>query len=369
MRDNELLYLLVVKELPGIGDIRARELLRKYGSAHEIFKALKSNDLKLPSTTQSSISSEALQTLLDKANREIENMYKQQIEFVHIGEETYPNRLKHCEDAPVVLFYKGDITWNAPRSISIVGTRTATPYGLEFCRTLIDDLQALDVQIVSGLAFGIDIQAHLSAIDQGLETVACLAHGLHTISPASHAKYAEEIIQHGGFISEFTTDSFIDKNNFVKRDRIIAGLSQATVVVESPKRGGSLLTAEMANSYNREVFALPGRIDQLKSTGCNTLIKTNQARLIQSAADLVYILGWDIEKKTKPKETQIPLFIDLNPEEEKICNLLKEKGKESLDLLAITTKMSPQKVAGLLLGLELKGVVRTLPGKQFEWIA
>lgn len=368
MREEELPYLLVLKKLPHIGDIRARELLMKYGSAKEVYNALMDNSLNILSTIKNRFPTTALQTWLDEAYLEIENMHKLDIKYVHIGEAAYPTRLKHCTDAPIVLFYKGTFSWNAPRSISIVGTRSATPYGLGFCRELISDLQVLDVQIVSGLAFGIDIQAHLAAIDYGMETVACLANGLHTTSPVSHAKYAKEIQNCGGFISEFPTDSIMDKKNFVRRNRIIAGLSQATVVIESAKRGGSLLTAEMANSYSREVFALPGRIDSSKSVGCNTLIKTNQARLIQSAADLIYILNWDIEKNNKPKTTQIPLFIDLNTEEEVLCNLLREKGKESLDLLAIESALSPQKVASLLMGLELKGVIRTHPGKQFELI-
>lgn len=368
MRGEDLPYLLVLKKLPNIGDIRARELLHKFGSAREVYTALKNNNLSPFNTIKNTFPSTVLQTWLNEAYLEIENMHKLGIEYVHIGEAAYPFRLKHCIDAPIVLFYKGNISWNAPRSISIVGTRSATPYGLSFCRKLISDLQVLDVQIVSGLAFGIDIQAHLAAIDYGLETVACLANGLHTTSPVSHAKYAKEIQSHGGFVSEFPTDTIMDKKNFVRRNRIIAGLSQATVVIESAHRGGSLLTAEMANSYNREVFALPGRIDSSKSTGCNTLIKTNQARLIQSAADLIYILNWDIKEANKPKVTQIPLFFDLNSEEEILCNLLKEKGKESLDLLAIESNMSPQKTASLLLGLELKGVIRPLPGKQFELI-
>lgn len=368
MREEDLPYLIVLKKLPNIGDIRARELLHKYGSAKEVYNALISNSLSPFSTNKNRFSQTALQAWLNEAYLEIDTMCKLDIKYVHIGEEAYPTRLKHCIDAPIVLFYKGSISWNAPRSISIVGTRSATPYGLAFCRKLISDLQVLNVQIVSGLAFGIDIQAHLSAIDYGLETVACLANGLHTTSPVSHAKYAKEIQKYGGFISEFPTDTIMDKKNFVRRNRIIAGLSQATVVIESASRGGSLLTAEMANSYNREVFALPGRIDSSKSTGCNTLIKTNQARLIQSAADLIYILNWDIEKASKPKATQIPLFIDLNTEEEILCDLLRVKGKESLDLLAIDSAMSPQKVASLLMGLELKGIIRTLPGKQFELI-
>lgn len=368
MHDKELPYLLVLMDLPGIGSIRARELLRKYNSAYEVLHALKNEEIKLLTTHLPIISSKALQELLDLAYKEIEYMEENQVNYVFIDDPEYPYRLRHCVDAPIVLFYKGNINWNASRSISIVGTRAATNYGLDFCKELVADLKHLNVQIVSGLAYGIDIQAHKSAIEHGLETVACLGHGLHKIYPSSHSKYTQDILYNGGLTTEFTTHSVVDKKNFVRRNRIIAGLSQATIVVESAYRGGSYLTAEMANSYNREVFALPGRVDQPKSKGCNTLIKTEQARLIQSAADLVYILNWDITTETQSKTQQTALFIELSHEEEKICNILKEKNKISLDLLAIEADKSPQEMASILLSLELNGLVRTLPGKQFEWI-
>jgi len=223
MRDGDLPYLLVLKKIPYIGDIRARELLHKIGTPQEVFKAIQKKEVKLSTSTKKALTPAILQKWLDDAYSEIDSMQKNDIDYLYIGDPAYPNRLKHCEDAPIVLFYKGNITWNAPRSISIVGTRTATPYGLDFCRELISDLQVLDVQIVSGLAFGIDMQAHLAALDQGLETVACLAHGLHTTSPASHAKYAKEIQENGGFVSEFPTDAIMVKKNFVSRKRIVAG--------------------------------------------------------------------------------------------------------------------------------------------------
>lgn len=368
MREEDLVYLLVLKKLPNIGDIRARELLYKYGTAKEVYHTLKTNSYSLSNSNLAKLSKKNLQAWLDQAYLERDRMQKLNIEYVHINEEAYPNRLKYCVDAPILLFYKGEISWNAPRSISIVGTRNATAYGVDFCKELVSDLSVLDVQIVSGLAFGIDIQAHIAAMQNGLETLACLAHGLHTTYPSSHSKHAKEIQKNGGILTEFPTYERIEKKNFVRRNRIIAGLSQATVIIESAKQGGSLLTAEMANSYNREVFALPGKVGEIKSEGCNNLIKTNQARLIQSAADLIYILNWDIEEVFQPKDIQVPLFIDLNQEEEILYNILKEKGKEAMDLLAIKSGMSPQKTAALLLGLELKGVVRPLPGKEFELI-
>ena len=368
MREEELPYLLVLKKLPNIGDIRARELLHKFGSAKEVFYALNANKHSQFGSILSKLTSKSLQVWLEEAKFEIDNFLKLGIKFIHIGEAAYPKRLKQCIDAPILLFYRGNITWNSRKSISIVGTRSATSYGLSFCKELISELQLLDVQIISGLAYGIDIKAHLSAMENGLETVACLAHGLHTVYPSSHAKYAKEIQLNGGLVSEFPTYSTMEKSNFIKRNRIIAGLSHATVVIESAKRGGSLLTAELANSYNREVFALPGRVGDIKSEGCNNLIKTNQARLIQSVADLVYILNWDLEELIEHKPIQTSLFIELTDEEEALYNIIKEKGKESLDLLAIEAAMSPQRAVVVLLGLELKGIIRPLPGKQFELV-
>lgn len=368
MREEELAYLLVLKRLPNIGDIRARELIQKYNSAKEVYYALKTHRLSKLTNKLPQLSINQLQTWLSQAYFEIERMQKKNIEFVTIEEEDYPARLKHCVDAPILLFYKGNISWNAPRSISIVGTRNPSSYGLDFCKELIAELEILDVQIVSGLAYGIDIQAHIAAMQHGLETIACLAHGLHTTYPAAHTKYAKSMQEQGGILSEYPTYSRLEKKNFVRRNRIIAGISQATVVIESAKKGGSLLTADMANSYNREVFAVPGKIGSPKSEGCNSLIKTNQARLIQSAADLIYILNWDLEEFFASKPIQIPLLVDLNQEEEALYQILKETGKESMDLLAIKAGISPQKAASLLLSLELKGIVRPLPGKLFETI-
>ena len=249
--------------------------------------------------------------------------------------------------------------------ISIVGTRNATTYGISFCEKLLEDLAPLQPVIISGFAYGIDITAQKKAMELGLQTIGCLAHGFNQMYPKTHKKYVSKIEENGGFMTEFWSDDAFDRTNFLKRNRIIAGLSEATIVIESAEKGGSLVTADIANSYNREVFAVPGRINDLQSQGCNNLIKTQQAQLLSSAADLVYHLGWEMEeKKVKPRQTQ--LFVELNEEEKKIWSYLKEKDQELIDVIALDCNIPVFKLASILLNMELKGEVRPLPGKQFQ---
>jgi DNA processing protein len=263
------------------------------------------------------------------------------------------------------LFTRGNIDLQNKKIISVVGTRKITSYGIQFCEKLISDLAVLNPIIVSGFAYGADITAQKAAIDLNLQTIGCLAHGLDQIYPKVHSKYVPDVEKNGGFVTDFTSGGVFDRNNFLKRNRIIAGMSEATIVIESAEKGGSLVTADIANSYNREVFAVPGRSTDRLSLGCNNLIKKHQAKLITSAADLIYHLGWDLD--TQPaKQTQ--LFVDFTEDEQKLVDKLVELGKCELDELSLQTKMLTYQLAGLLLNLELKGVVRPLPGKQFEYI-
>ena len=250
--------------------------------------------------------------------------------------------------------------------ISIVGTRQITSYGTEFCKKLIADLAPLDPIIVSGFAYGVDIVAHQAALEHNLQTIGVLAHGLNQIYPKTHKKYVSKIEENGGFMTEFWSSSNPEKENFVKRNRIVAGISEATIVIESADKGGSLITATMANDYNRDVFAVPGRTTDKYSQGCNTLIKTQKANLLSSAADLIYMLNWDIEKETKPVQKQ--LFVSLDEDEQKIYNYLQKNGKELLDTIALKCDFPIYKISGLLLNMELKSVIRPLPGKLFEAI-
>ena len=264
------------------------------------------------------------------------------------------------------MFQKGNIKWDTSPVISIVGTRKLTSYGKKQCEELVNSLSVFNPIIVSGFAYGTDITAHKSALNLNLQTVGCMAQGLQNTYPSLHEKYRSAVEKNGGFVTDFWSTAVFDPSNFLKRNRLIAGLSEATIVIESGAKGGSLVTANIAFGYNREVFAIPGRIGDSQSVGCNTLIKTKSAHLLSTPADVPYILNWNLE--TKPKPIQKVLFIYLEPAEQIVYDFLKKEGKTLLDLIALNCEIPTSKAAYLLLNLELKGVVRPLPGKEFELI-
>jgi DNA processing protein len=305
-------------------------------------------------------------SVFEKANLEMEFIKANDINTVYFQDESYPDRLKHCIDGPLLLFTSGNIDLKNRKIISIVGTRQITSYGMEFCRKLIEDLAPLDPIIVSGFAYGVDIVAHQLAMEHNLQTIGVVAHGLNQIYPKTHKKYVAKVEENGGFMTEFWSSSNPDKENFVRRNRIVAGMSEATIVIESADRGGSLITANMANDYNRDVFAVPGRVTDKYSQGCNNLIKTQKANVLTSAADIIYILNWDIEKKVNVVQKQ--LFVSLEDDEQKVYDFLLKNGKELLDIIALRCDFPIYKISGMLLNMELKGVVRPLPGKLFEAI-
>ena len=369
MSQEELLHVLALQKIEGVGDIVAKKLLSHCGSASEVFKT-KASKLSLID----GIGSVLLQNLKDKtvferAEEELKFIQKNDINVSFFQDENYPERLKHCIDSPVLLFSAGNINLNNRKIISIVGTRQITSYGTEFCKKLIADLAPLNPIIVSGFAYGVDIVAHQAALDNNLQTIGVLAHGLNQIYPKTHKKYMAKMEENGGFLTEFWSNSNPDKENFVRRNRIVAGISEATIVIESADKGGSLITATMANDYNRDVFAVPGRISDKYSQGCNNLIKTQKANLLTSAADLVYILNWDIEEsKSKKLTIQKQLFVSLDNDEQKVYDFLQKNGKELLDSIALECDFPIYRISGLLLNMELKGVIRPLPGKLFEAI-
>jgi len=267
----------------------------------------------------------------------------------------------------LVLFQSGNINLKKQRIISIVGSRKITSSGVAFCEKLVEDLAIFNPVIISGFAYGTDITAQKSALKHKLQTIGCLAHGLDQIYPATHKKYVAEVEKHGGFFTDFWSSDVFDRNNFLKRNRIIAGVSEATIVIESAERGGSLVTADIANSYNRDVFAVPGRITDKLSVGCNNLIKQQRAQLLSTPLDVPYILNWSLENNEKPA-VQKQLFVELTDEEKVIYNYLKDNDKQVLDIIALHCKMPIYKIASVLLNMELKGVIRPLPGKLFEVI-
>lgn len=367
MNDNELLHLLALSKIEGVGDIVAKKLLHHCGSAEALFQTKTSILASIDG-----IGPVLIRKLKDKsafylAEAELKFIQENNIDCLFYQDQNYPERLKQCVDAPVLLFASGTINLNKRKVISIVGTREITSYGHEFCKKLIEDLAPLDPIIVSGFAYGVDIVAHKAALENNLQTIGVIAHGLNQVYPKIHKKYVAKMEENGGFLTEFWSTSNPEKENFVKRNRIVAGMSEATIVIESAKKGGSLITANLANDYNRDVFAVPGRITDKYSQGCNTLIKTQRANMLTSAADLIYLLNWQLETPTQnEKVIQKQLFITLDHDEQKIYDYLQSKGKQLMDVIALECDFPIFKVSTILLNMELKGVIRPLPGKSFE---
>ncbi|WP_372937799.1 DNA-processing protein DprA [Seonamhaeicola sp.] len=365
MTENDLLYILALQHVPKIGDITAKRLISFCGSAEAVLKEKKQNLIKIDGIGLSILEGIHSSNHLKAAENEIEFIKANNIRVTYFKDESYPERLKHCIDGPILLFQSGNINLKNHRIISIVGTRKITTNGIAFCEKLVEQLIPYNPVIVSGFAYGTDITAHKAAIKNNLQTVGCLAHGLNQIYPKSHKKYMVDVEQNGGFFSDFWSTDVFDRNNFLKRNRIIAGLSEATIVIESAEKGGSLVTADIANSYNRDVFAVPGRVTDTQSIGCNNLIKQQKALLLSNPLDVPYILNWQLEDKPKPT-VQKQLFVELDATEKLIYNYLKENNKQQLDIIALNCGLPIFKVSSTLLNMELKGVVRPLPGKMFE---
>lgn len=358
-------YKIALSLIPNIGDILAKRLVAYCGSVEGVFKEKKSALEKIPGIGAFYAGAVINQNVFKRAEEEIRFIEKNKIQPLFYLDKEYPLRLTHCEDGPVVLYFKGETDFNTQKVLSIVGTRESTDYGERMCNKLIDELLAHNVLIVSGLAYGIDICAHKAAVRNGLPTVGVVAHGLDKIYPAIHKNTAEKMMHNGGLLTDFISNTKPNPENFPRRNRIVAGIADATIVIESKKDGGSLITAEIANSYSRDVFAFPGRVGDATSEGCNNLIKQNKAALIQSAADIIYLLGWE-QPKNKKKNIQKQLFVELKPEEEVVVNFLKEKESVNIDELCFSTKMPISKVSALLLNLEFSGIVKSLPGKMYR---
>ena len=365
MTEVELISTLRLQQIPNIGDVTAKKLIAHCGSANAIFEDKVQNLLKIDGIGQFTLKNLHDAAYLEAALLELDFIKKNNLEVVTFNDVAYPSYLKHCIDSPIVLFKKGNIHLENRKIIGVVGTRNITSYGSAFCEKLIEDLAPLNPIIVSGFAYGVDICVQKAAIKHGLQTIGCLAHGLNQIYPKAHAKYVKDVEKNGGFYTEFWSTSNPERENFLKRNRIIAGMSEATIVIESAEKGGSLVTADIANSYHRDVFAVPGRAEDKYSTGCNNLIKQQKAHMLTSAADLIYLLGWELEDN-KTKTVQKQLFVDLDEDEQKIYTYLQKSGKQLLDSIALDCKMPIFKISATLLNMEMKGVIRPLPGKLFE---
>lgn len=362
---NEYIAALRLQKIPFIGDITAKKLIAHCGSPSAVFNDKKKALLKIEGVGTRVINGILDSRYLHEAEKEYRYIEANNISCSLFTDADFPVNLKHCVDGPIVLLSRGSIDLKGKRTIAVVGTRHMTAYGRAFCERFVEEIAPLDPVIISGFAYGVDICVQLEAVKNGLQTIGCLAHGLNQVYPREHSQYVNAIESNGGFVTEFWSTSRPERENFLRRNRIIAGLGQATVVVESAERGGSLVTADLAFNYNRDVFAVPGRVGDHFSSGCNNLIKQHKAHLINSAADLIYILNWDLEK-TKSTSVQKKLFTDLKGEEKKIYDYLYGGGKQALDTIALSCSIPVFKVSSTLLSMEMKGVIRPLPGKMFE---
>ena len=364
MTDDAFIHRIAITMIEGVGDVIARQLISYCGGVEAVFKEKKKHLLKIPDVGPKTANSITAFKGYDRAAKELDFVRKHGIRMLFFTDNDYPSRLKNCHDAPLLLFTKGAANLNAKRMIAVVGTRKATDYGKERTTELVNQLGKMDIIVVSGLAFGIDIIAHKTCLELGAPTVGVVAHGLDRIYPHQHTLWARKMITDGAIVTENISGTKPDRENFPRRNRIIAGLCDAVLVVEASTSGGALITADIANSYNRDVFAVPGRLNDPQSEGCNHLIKTNRAALIQSAKDICYVMGWDqvIQKK---QSVQTSLFIELNDEEKRLIGLLSNRNQLGIDEISLEMRIPNSKASSLLLTLELKGVVKSKPGKSY----
>ena len=362
---DEHIYALALNKIPGLGAVTAYQLFQAMGSATAIFQHRNELTELVPGVTEKLVKLLDCPDAFKRAEQELLFAEKNQIQCISFNDENYPSRLRECDDAPLTLFYRGNANLNALRVISIVGTRHATPYGEDLCHSFISDLASYcpDALIVSGLAYGIDIYAHRAALNYDFNTVGVLAHGLDRIYPAAHRKTAIDMMDKGGLLTEFFSGTNPDRQNFVKRNRIVAGMSDATIVVESAVKGGALITAELAESYHRDCFAFPGRISDTYSMGCNELIKKNRAALVLSAEDFVNAMGWDTCPNKKNQAIQRELFPDLSEEEQNIVRILqRHTDGVQINTLVVETNIPINRMSSLLFEMEMKGIIRALAG-------
>ncbi len=366
MSDQELIHRIALSMLKGIGPVNARNLVAYCGGVDPIFtdRKLKNTLEKVPGIGPKLITSITDKGVLPTAEKELAYVRKHKLRMHFYLDADYPRRLKQAEDAPVLLYVDGATDLDAEHMVSIVGTRTPTEEGKRLCADLVLGLKECHATIVSGLAYGIDIVAHRHALKNELPTIGCVAHGLDKLYPGEHAATAKEMVRHGALVSELPSGSSFAPGNFPARNRVIAGLSDCTIVVESGPKGGSLITADIASSYDREVFTFPGRPTDPRSEGCNKLIQQNKAALITNAKDVITLMEWLPKKKKAP--VQAALFAELLPDEQTLVDIIRTNGSAHIDELCLHSKWAQGKVAGLLLNMEFNGVVRSLPGKVYR---
>ena len=363
--NNHLLYEVALTLVPGIGDVNGKKLVAYCGGAEAVFCEKKKTLSRIPGIGEKTIESIMSQNVLSRAERELDFTEKHGIRVLYYLNSDYPKRLQHCYDSPMILYCKGHTDFNVDKVVGIVGTRNVTDYGKIMTDKIVSELLDDDVLVVSGLAYGVDTCAHNASVKNGLKTAAVLAHGLHTIYPPVNRNLAKKMLECGGcLLTEQLSGVDPDKENFPKRNRIVAGMVDCLIVVESASKGGALITAEIANAYDREVFAVPGRIGDVYSAGCNNIIKDNKANILLDVGDLRSIMRWDESKKVVAK--QMRLFREFNDEERLVMKLFEESDVVYLDKIITETLLSPTKIASILLSLEFDGILTALPGKRYQ---
>ncbi len=365
MKTTEHHHQIALSMLQGVGPKMARLLVAYLGSPSAVFEESTNIRTEVPGFSKERFRSLNRTHALLKAEKTLEFVEKHKIDTHFFTSEKYPYRLKQCPDAPIILYSRGNPVLNTDRSVAIVGTRNMTSYGKKIILELIDHLSGFDVQVISGLAYGVDNEAHRLCISKNMKTIGVLGHGLDRIYPSRNKKTAQDMInaEGSGLLTEFPENTLPDRENFPQRNRIVAGMTDATIVVESGEKGGSLITAHLANDYDRDVFAFPGKVDADFSKGCNTLIRQDKAHLITCGKDLTEFLGWD--KKGVPKPIQGNLFERLSGDEKKVVKVIKEFENISLDVMAMRLKQPVSMISSILLGLEIKGIIMMLPGQKY----
>ena len=364
-KQEELLHQIALTMVPKVGAVLSKTILAYCGSAEAVFKQKKAHLLKIPGIGEKIASEIVGFREMEKAEKEIAFIDKHKIKVLSFLDKEYPQRLRDINDAPFLMYYKGNGVLNSPRMIAMVGTRKATEHGKLITQKIVEELKQYNVTVVSGLAYGIDHAAHKVAVANGIPTVGVMANGIDMVYPSTHKALAASMLEEGGILTEYPSGVQPDKDRFPERNRIVAGMTDATVVVESAGKGGSLITAEIANSYNRDVFAVPGRAGEKLSSGCNHLIKVNKAHLIENAADIAYILGWDSAQKPVKKKS---MPSDLTEVEQSVYNFFQEREKADIDSLSMAVGYSSAELSIILLEMEFRGLLQALPGKSYRLI-
>jgi DNA processing protein len=366
MNEPSLVHKIALGMIPGVGDITARKLVSYAGSIETLFSESYRALQKIPGIGETVAGNIVRKEYLSLAEKEADYVSRHNIKVFFYMDEDYPFRLRQCDDAPVTFYFQGDADLNASHIISIVGTRNATQRGKDTCQKIVAGLACHfpSLIVVSGLAYGIDITAHKAAIANDLCTIGVLGHGLRTIYPSAHSGVARTMQKKGGLLTDFTSGEPPDRNNFIKRNRIIAGLSDATLIVESGIKGGALITADIASSYNRDVMAVPGRSDDEWSSGCNALIKYNKAALVENAEDIEFLLNW--HPAASPEPVQKVLFNEMTENEKKIFEALKINGDLTADQIAVMLSFPVYKLSSVLLQMELSGLIVPCPGNIYR---